>query len=168
MSRSRSAAVGERREVRVAGRQHQGDAASRRGRGRRRPAAAAATLAGVEPVELGDVVDVHGEVVGVGEQVLLEPRGQGRDALVEVVQRRSFSSSSRPAPARVISVCQRSTRYCCSAVRSASACSSCSNTVVTRAVERCRARIASGARRAAARALLEVVGEVGRVAPSSC
>ena len=43
-------------------------------------------LAGVEAVELGDIVDDDGEVVGVGEQVLLEPGGEGRELLVVVAQ----------------------------------------------------------------------------------
>ena len=43
-------------------------------------------LAGAEPVEFGDIVGHDGEVVGVGEQVLLEPRRERRQVLVVVAQ----------------------------------------------------------------------------------
>lgn len=79
-------AVRQRREVRVAGGQDE----------REQPRAVVALLArglcgggdltGGEAVELGDVVDEDGEVVGVGEQLLLEVRAQGRELLVELTQ----------------------------------------------------------------------------------
>ena len=69
----------------MAGRQHERDQPSLElavGRRLRRRG----ELAGVEAVELGDVGDVHREVVRIGEQVLLERGGQRGDALVEVLE----------------------------------------------------------------------------------
>ncbi len=79
-------AMSQRREVRMPGRQHEREqpalefTVGGRLRGRRE-------LSRVEAVELGDVGDVHGQLVRVGQQILLELGGQGRDALVEVLER---------------------------------------------------------------------------------
>ena len=77
-------AVGQGGQVRVVGRQDETDEVpavvavlpGRLARGR--------NLAGGQPIELGDVVDEHGEVVGVGEQLTLESRGQGREGRIEL------------------------------------------------------------------------------------
>ena len=43
-------------------------------------------LPGFETVELGDVVDHDREIVGVGQEVLLESRIEGRQSLVQLAQ----------------------------------------------------------------------------------